>query len=130
MILSEKDTMLQFDDEVKIAAWGGLIVERTIELALCRCRQCEDACEVLCEVPNMLCVHCNNHHTQKDADGVYKGPHLGPRRVLERMAKIPKEDPTPPLPTPYRQSLPGYLGGPSEACPICGTVPACSSDCR
>lgn len=131
MIIRDEDMMLRPDDAIKKADWGGLVIERTIQLSVCRCRECEDACQALAGVPHLLCVHCNNHHTQL-VNGEYKGPFLGPRRVLEHLAKI-KPDPEPipePDPMALRKSLPGYLGGPPEACPICGSVPACHMDCR
>lgn len=108
MRISDKDMELREGDVIKGADWGGLVVERTIQLTVCRCRQCEDACDTLAEVPHLLCVHCNNHHTQ-NVNGEYKGPYLGPRRALEHLAKI-KPD--------------------SEPCPICGSVPSCPMDCR
>lgn len=133
MIIS--DMFLSHDDEINESAWGGLVVDRLVQFTVCRCRQCEDACEMLGEVPHTLCIRCNNHHSQVE-NGVYKGPLTGPRRVLERLAQIPADDPPQRAPEPlpvqptYRRSLPGYLGGPQEACPICGTVPACQMDCR
>ncbi len=78
MRIPDDEMHLRPQDEVKQSEWGGLVVERTIELTICRCRQCKDRCVRLSEPPHLLCVHCHNNHTQ-NVDGVYRGPFSGPR---------------------------------------------------
>lgn len=90
MILKDSELQLRQGDVVKTSGAGNLVVERIITLTLCRCRQCEDRCLSLSD--RVLCVHCNNHHTQMVGKD-YKGPYTGPRRVLEHLAKIDRLPP-------------------------------------
>lgn len=84
MILNDHHMLLQPNDDI-ISVDGALVVRRMIELRVCRCRECDDTCTYLASLPYLLCVHCNNNHSQRaDPDkwsSDYLGPVTGPRRV-------------------------------------------------
>ena len=127
-MISDTHSALRSDDEIVTNGKGQLSVSRVVSLNVCRCRQCSDNCELLAEPPHVLCVHCNNNHSQS-VDGRFVGPFTGSRgaRALQQMSTIRAQpDPTPSPPT-YRYGIPGIT---PDACPICGTIPACSMDCR
>ena len=71
---------------VTSAVDGTLLVYRTVELRVCRCRECNDTCEWLAERPHTLCVTCHNNHSQKadpnNSFSEWLGPLVGPRRPL------------------------------------------------
>ena len=77
MGLRPDDYRLQEDDNVKMID-GKLIVERTVLLNLCRCRECSDSCERLSPFGYVLCTICNNNHSQKEDPHNFSSPWLGP----------------------------------------------------
>ena len=77
---------LNLDDEPRFVG-DMLVVDRTIQLNLCRCRECKDTCRNLSNSPHVICARCNNNHTQYEGPN-YVGPYVGSRRVLENLAAI------------------------------------------
>lgn len=83
-MIGVSEDRLQEDDHIT-SKKGCLVVKRNIVriFGVCRCRECEDRCQTLTREPYrdskaMLCIYCNNNHTQK-VDGKWVGPFVGPR---------------------------------------------------
>jgi len=118
MIVGDDQMNLKDDDVIDRSVPGVLQVKRIITLNVCRCRQCDDKCSRLAEPPHLLCVHCNNNHSQREDPNNSLSKYLGPIRGKERAE--PK----------YVAGAPPYMGGRPDSCPICGTYPPCEMDCR
>jgi len=95
MILPDDYMTLQRHDSIVTSAVDGtLIVYRTVELRVCRCRECGDKCERLGEGPHTTCPVCHNNHSQA-VDGIYKGPLKGTRQAgQETLSDLNERDMT------------------------------------